>query len=46
MFNLSSFKDVRESFLYFSGSAKKSTGALAVRYKNFKAHFYTQGRKV
>ncbi len=34
---------VRTSFLYYSGGARNWTGALALRYRNFKAHFYTQG---
>uniref|UniRef100_A0A0K2T2B1 Arylsulfatase Alike [Strongylocentrotus purpuratus] n=1 Tax=Lepeophtheirus salmonis TaxID=72036 RepID=A0A0K2T2B1_LEPSM len=33
----------RELLLYFPGHANKTIGPYAVRYKNYKAHFYTEG---
>uniref|UniRef100_A0A0K2VEM6 Sulfatase N-terminal domain-containing protein n=1 Tax=Lepeophtheirus salmonis TaxID=72036 RepID=A0A0K2VEM6_LEPSM len=36
----------RESFLYFPGHVDQTIGPYAVRYKNYKAHFYTEGNEL
>ncbi|XP_040567421.1 arylsulfatase A [Lepeophtheirus salmonis] len=36
----------RELLLYFPGHANKTIGPYAVRYKNYKAHFYTEGNEL
>ena len=37
-------QDPRDTFLYYSDHSTTKTGPYAVRFKNYKAHFYTQGR--
>ena len=37
-------KDPRNGFLYYPKDPQKEEGPYAVRFKNYKAHFYTRGR--
>ena len=38
------FQSKRDHFAYFPSQPKEEIGMMALRYKNFKAHFYTKGR--
>ena len=35
----------RDHFAYYASQPKEEIGMMALRYKNFKAHFYTKGIK-
>ena len=37
-------KDPRDVFLYYPRNPSSKTGVYAVRYMNYKAHFYTKGK--
>ena len=36
-------QSLRESFMYYPLNVDKTTGVYAVRHKEYKAHYYTEG---